>query len=162
MVLRTDTVRMIDTVLEVRIDTHYQRETVYLDRLVPVKADTFYIYKTDTINTYVGVSEDSTIRINYKAEVLGSFKGLQLDYVLKAPRLIEKTITQTIRDSTVITNTAYRSGFYLGSGFRYSPFAASLQLSIDAGYQNRKGWFFGYRYEPTTKTHGATIAKRIF
>lgn len=160
-VIKRDTVRIIDTLIRIEIDTVYQKEIVYLEKIVRPAPDTVFIVKEDTIRQYAGVSEDSTVLIDYAATVKGELEDLQLGYKLKAPRLIEKTITQTIRDSITITTELYKGGFYLGSGLRYTP-TFEPSPSIEAGYLTKKGWYYGGRYEPTTKTIGIAVQKRIF
>lgn len=161
VVIKTDTVQVTDTLVQIEIDTFYQKQIVYLDKIIPSQPDTIFVVEEDTLNRYAGISEDSIAVIDYTAIVTGELINLQLGYKFKVPRLIEKTITETIRDSVTITTELYKGGFYLGSGFRYTPILES-SISMDAGYLTKKGWYFGGSYEPSTKTIGVTAQKRIF
>lgn len=161
VVIQRDTVVKVENLVEIQIDSFYQKEIVYLDRVVPSAPDTVYIVAEDTISRYAGVVEDTTININYEAETIGQLVGLELSYEIKKPTLIEKTVTETVFKTETITEKIYKGGFYIGSGLRYEP-AQSPIITTDVGYLTPKGWYYGYSFEPSTKSHKITAKKRLF
>lgn len=162
VVLRIDTVTIRDTFVEVRVDSFYQDKIVYLDKIVPSKPDTVYILEQDTISLYAGEVEDTTLTITYEARTKGELLDLELGYLLKPPSIIERTITETVTETNTITKKVYRGGLYIGSGVRYEPNILKPILTTDLGYLTRKGWYFGYSFEPTTKSHKLNFKRRIF
>lgn len=156
-----DTVTVIDTLVQIQIDSFYQKKVVYLEKIVPSEPDTVYIIQKDTISLYAGVVEDSTVNINYQAETQGTLLGLELSYILKKPIIVEKTVTETVFKTETIAEKIYKGGFYIGSGVRYEPTQNPI-ITTDAGYLTPKGWYYGYSFEPSTKSHSIAVKRRVF
>lgn len=159
--VRVDTVTVRDTVRSVRVDSFYQEKIVYLDRVKPARPDTVYITQGDSLNAYGGTVENDTLTITYEAQTRGELTDLRLGYLLKPPALTQRTITETVTVDRTITKELYRNGFYVGSGLRYEP-ALPLIFTTEAGYVTRNGWYYGYGFEPSTKSHRLTVKRRIF
>ena len=147
-VLKTDTLRVTDTL--------YQKEVVYLEKVVHSAPDTVYIENEMILSKYEGGASDSTLRISYTATVLGDLQDMQLSYQLKKPTTIIETVTITEQ----VEKEVFKGGFFLGVGATYQ--GGKTSPTVLTGYATQRGMYYGYGYAPTTKTHTVQVLRRLF
>jgi len=159
--VKTETVIKTDTVLTVKRDTVWQKEIVQLPtNKTAQKPDTVYLADSSTQLVYTETSEDSAIIIGFSAYAKNALDSIRIWYLLKQPRIINNTFTKEVITERTITNTVYKSGFYVGGGASYSG-DKSLDFNGSVLHTTKKGVAFQYSYGVLQKTHAVTMFYRL-
>lgn len=157
-----DTIVNIDTTLPPPVIIQLPRQKtpapiiVYVDstgRSVPSsKIDT---QKHETASLYQDSIEDENLTLYYKSTVKGELLNHGLDYKLKIPKLITKTI-EIPKPYPTPVSTLLLTG---GVGGNVSQFAS---ITLGLQFVSAKGWSLGYDYDLLQNSHHVKLGVKLF
>jgi len=152
----------IDTTAAPPIIIHLPRQAtpkpiiVYVDssgRSVPVaKIDTSTHKKA---NLYQDSIADENLTLYYESTVKGQLLNTALDYKLKVPKLITKTI-EVLKPVPTPVSTLLLTG---GLGGNVNQFS-SIRLGLE--FVSKKGWAVGYDYDLLGNVHSVNLGVKLF
>ena len=129
---------------------------IYVDssgRSVPAaKIDTSTHEKA---NLYRDSIEDENLTLYYESTIKGQLLNTALDYKLKVPKLITKTI-EVLKPVPRPVSTLLLTG---GVGGNVNQFS-SVRLGLE--FVSAKGWAVGYDYDVLQNVHSVNVGVRLF
>jgi hypothetical protein len=129
---------------------------IYVDssgRSVPAaKIDTSTHEKA---NLYRDSIEDENLTLYYESTIKGQLLNNALDYKLKIPKLITKTI-EVLKPYPVPVSAMFLNGGIGGNTTQFSSITAGLQ------FVSSKGWAVGYDYDILENTHNVKLGIKLF
>lgn len=129
---------------------------VYVDssgRSVPAaKIDTS---THEIANLYKDSIEDENLTLYYESTIKGQLLNNALDYKLKVPKLITKTI-EVLKPVPTPVSTLLLTG---GVGGNVNQFS-SVRLGLE--FVSAKGWAVGYDYDVLQNVHSVNVGFRLF
>lgn len=157
-----DTIVTIDTTPPPPIIIQLPRQAapppiiVYIDstgqRVPKAKIDTF---KHEKANMYKDSIEDKNLTLYYESTVKGQLLNNALDYKLKVPKLITKTI-EIPKPYEVPVSAFFLNGGLGGNVNQFSSLTVGLQ------FVSAKAWSLGYDYDILQNTHNVNFGVRLF
>lgn len=157
-----DTIVRIDTTAAPPIIIQLPRQAapkpiiVYVDssgHSVPsAKIDTS---KHEIANLYKDSIEDENLTLYYESTIKGQLLNNALDYKLKVPKLITKTV-EILKPIPTPVSTLLLTG---GVGGNVNQFS-SVRLGLE--FVSAKGWAVGYDYDILGNVHSVNVGVRLF
>jgi hypothetical protein len=157
-----DTLITIDTILPPPIIIQLPRQVapapiiIYIDstgsRISRAEIDTS---KHKKANLYRDSIEDDNLTLYYESTVKGKLLKSVLDYKLKVPKLITKTI-EIPKPYTVPVSAFFLNGGIGGNVNQFSSITVGLQ------FVSRKAWALGYEYDILQNTHHVKLGVKLF
>jgi hypothetical protein len=157
-----DTIINIDTILPSPIIIQLPRQAapepiiIYVDstggRISRAEIDTF---KHEKANLYRDSIEDDNLTLYYESTVKGKLLNHALDYKLKIPKLITKTI-EIPKPYAVPVSAFFLNGGLGGNVNQFSSVTVGLQ------FVSRKAWALGYEYDILQNTHHVKLGVKLF
>lgn len=160
--IRPDTTIVLDTVLPAPIIVQLPRQTVpepriiYIDRddkMVPISQVDTNVHQTAQL--YQDSLEDDNLTIYYKSMVQGELLDYNLDYKLKIP----KQITKTIEITKPIPIPAHSLFFNTGVGV--DPLGLT-SVTVGMQFISAKGWGVAYDYDVLQNQHEVKLGIRLW
>jgi hypothetical protein len=159
---RADTTIVLDTILPPPVIVQLPRQAVPEPMIIYV--DSFRnIVQENAVDTnkhiatklYKDSLEDENLTLYYESLVDGELLQNKLDYKLKIP----KQITKTVRINTPIPMPT--NGLFLnaGVGGNVNTFAS---LTVGLQFVSKKGWALGYDYDVLQNVHQVRLGIRLF
>ncbi|WMX17048.1 hypothetical protein [Aureispira sp. CCB-E] len=159
--IRMDTTIVLDTILPAPVIVQLPRQAVPEPRIIYV--DSFRnIVESELIDTskhvatklYKDSLEDDNLTLYYESLVDGQLLQNELDYKLKIP----KQITKTIRINTPVPMPT--NGLFLnaGVGGNINSFSS---VTLGLQFVSKKGWALGYDYDVLQKVHQVRLGVRL-
>jgi len=157
-----DTVITIDTILPPPIIIQLPRQAapepiiIYVDStgnsIPKAEIDTF---KHEKANLYRDSIEDDNLMLYYESTVKGKLLNNALDYKLKVPKLITKTI-EIPKPYGVPVSAFFLNGGVGGNVNQFSSVTVGLQ------FVSNKAWTLGYDYDVLQNTHHVKLGVKLF
>jgi hypothetical protein len=158
---KADTTIVIDTILPAPVIVQMTRQVIpepmviYVDssqKRVPISlVDTS---KHTAAKLYKDSLEDENLTLYYESLVDGKLLQNNLDYKLKIPKLI----TKTIRINTPVPMPS--NGLFLNAGVGGNVNAFS-SLTVGLQFVSKKGWALGYDYDVLQNVHQVRLGIRL-
>jgi hypothetical protein len=152
----------IDTILPPPIIIQLPRQAViepiiiYVDSagktISKAEIDTF---KHEKANLYRDSIEDDNLTLYYESTVKGKLLKNHLNYKLKVPKLITKTI-EIPKPYPVPVSAFFLNGGIGGNVNQFSSITVGLQ------FVSRKAWTLGYEYDILQNTHHVKLGVKLF
>lgn len=111
--------------------------------------------KHEVANLYQDSIEDENLTLYYESTVKGQLLSHELDYKLKIPKLITKTI-EIPKPYPTPVSTLLLTG---GVGGNINQFS-SIRLGLE--FVSAKGWALGYDYDLLQNVHSVRLGVRLF
>lgn len=159
--IRMDTTIVLDTILPAPVIVQLPRQVVPEPRIIYVDSFQNRI-KSEFVDTaqhmatklYQDSLEDDNLTVYYESLVDGQLLQNHLDYKLKIP----KQITKTIRINTPVPTPS--NGLFLNAGVGGNVNAFS-SLTVGLQFVSQKGWALGYDYDVLQKVHQVRLGVRL-
>lgn len=159
---RPDTTIVIDTIFPTPIIVQMPRQVVPEPRILYVDRDR-NIIPTAQVDTnqhqaaqlYQDSLEDENLTIYYKSMVQGSLLDYSLDYKLKIPTQITKTI-EIVKPVPI---PAHRLMFNTGVGVDYQGLSS---VTVGIQFVSRQSWAVGYDYDVLQNQHSIKLGIKLW
>ena len=159
--IRMDTTIVLDTILPAPVIVQLPRQVIPEPRIIYVDSSR-NIVPQNAIDTtqhiatklYQDSLEDDNLTVYYESLVDGQLLQNHLDYKLKIP----KQITKTIRINTPVPIPS--NGLFLNAGVGGNVNAFS-SLTVGLQFVSQKGWALGYDYDVLQKVHQVRLGVRL-
>ncbi|WP_052599916.1 hypothetical protein [Aureispira sp. CCB-QB1] len=158
---RADTTIVLDTILPAPVIVQLPRQVVPEPRIIYVDSSR-NIVPQNAIDTaqhmatklYKDSLEDDNLTVYYESLVDGQLLQNELDYKLKIP----KQITKTIRINTPVPMPT--NGLFLnaGVGGNINSFSS---VTLGLQFVSKKGWALGYDYDVLQNVHQVRLGVRL-
>jgi hypothetical protein len=156
-IIKTDTVVSVQKLII--SDTVYQKEIVYLPAK-PLPTPEIINVAPDTAQyIYSDKQEDSTLIIGYSVYTKVPLDSIRISYLLKQPKTITNTVTETIYKDITKTVEIKRNRFYLGGGASYADNKIDFQAS--ALFTSKSSWAISYSYGVVQQQHNLTLYRKL-
>ncbi|BDS12381.1 hypothetical protein [Aureispira anguillae] len=159
---KADTTIIIDTILPAPVVVQLPRLPIPEPRIVYIDSSK-NIIPSNAIDTtqhlvtklYKDSLEDENLTLYYESLVQGELLKNKLDYKLKIPKLVTKTV-QINTPVPVPSN-----GLFLNAGVGGNIHSFS-SLTVGLQFVSKKGWALGYDYDLLQQAHQIKLGVRIF
>ena len=159
--IRMDTTIVLDTILPAPVIVQLPRQVIPEPRIIYVDSSR-NIVPQNAIDTtqhiatklYQDSLEDDNLTVYYESLVDGQLLQNHLDYKLKIP----KQITKTIRINTPVPIPS--NGLFLNAGVGGNVNAFS-SLTVGLQFVSQKGWALGYDYDVLQNVHQVRLGVRL-
>jgi len=159
---RIDTIVRIDTTLPPPIVINLPRQKVPNPVIVYVDSSgqSVPVAEIDTqqhiaAQQYQDSIEDENLTLYYKSTVEGRLLANALDYKLKIPQLITKTIEITKPYPIPVSQVLLTGGI----GGKLNQFSS---ITVGLQFVSAKGWALGYDYDILEKSHNVKLGIKLF
>jgi hypothetical protein len=111
--------------------------------------------KHEKANLYRDSIEDDNLTLYYESTIKGQLLKNALDYKLKVPKLITKTI-EVLKPVPTPVSTLLLTGGFGGNVNQFS----SVRLGLE--FVSAKGWAVGYDYDVLQNVHSVKVGLKLF
>lgn len=159
---KQDTIVTIDTILPPPVIVQLPRQELPRPQIIYIDSSKNVVLSKDvdttkhsTAKVYKDSLEDENLTLYYHSMVQGELLTNNLDYRLKIPKQITKTI-QIPKPYPVPTSALLLT---TGIGGNINQFSS---LTVGLQFVSNKGWALGYDYDVLGKTHHIKLGIKLF
>lgn len=157
-----DTIVTIDTIFPAPIIVQMPRQVVPAPQIIYIDSSKNIVLDTDidtskhiAARVYKDSLEDENLTLYYSSIVDGQLLQNNLDYKLKIPTQITKTI-EIPKPYPKPVNALFLNGGIGGNVHQFSSITVGLQ------FVSKKGWALGYDYDVLQNVHSVKMGLKLF